>query len=548
MAYWQVRAKLNDISYISKFIEEDRWELLSEEHKKSKVFEKVINSIQQNELMFLVDEEQKINYYARCKENKLDGINIKVDKWKKTSYTVDALNGGYFIRTIFAIKKQNKIEELLNSLQLNIKEIDKIKIKNFRLFKELEMNFNKDLNVIIADNGAGKTTILDAIATGFGAMLTRFPNIQGFSFKQQDLHINENNQQEPYMKIEINSMQNTFWDRVYRKNKTIKYSSYGIKELYYVVDSSVKKEEANESYQMPLIIYYGTNRSIFNPTTEKNSLKNKSFTRFSSLDGALTSSSTFKHFFDWFYFMQQLEQSKIIEKKDFDFKLSELIALKEAINNMLPQYENPRMKIQRGKKTVEFIIDKREVDGTIKEFNIEQLSAGYKMVLSMVMDISARMSQANPHLGNNSEAIILIDELDLHLHPKWQQTILSDLRRTFPNAQFIVTTHSPQILTTVKKENIFILEEGSITKPFDTPYAKRSIVALEDLMSTNSRPPLYEVDLLDRYLDKIHQGDIDSEEVLSIRKKLNKFYGKDYQQLRIADMIINKHIALRKNI
>ena len=545
MAYWQVRAKLNDISYINKFIAEDRWELLSEEHKKSKVFEKVINSIQQNELMFLVDEEQKINYYARCKENKLDGINIKVDKWKKTSYTVEALNGGYFIRTIFAIKKQNKIEELLTSLPLNIEKIDKIKIKNFRLFKELEMNFNKDLNVIIADNGAGKTTILDAIATGFGAMLTRFPNIQGFSFKQQDLHINENNQQEPYMKIEINSIQNTFWDRVYRKNKTIKYSSYGVKELYYVVDSSVKKEEANESYQMPLIIYYGTNRSIFNPTTEKNSLKNKSFTRFSSLDGALTSSSTFKHFFDWFYFMQQLEQSKIIEKKDFDFKLPELIALKETINNMLPQCENPRMKIQRGKKTVEFIIDKKEIDGTIKEFNIEQLSAGYKMVLSMVMDISARMSQANSHLGNNSEAIILIDELDLHLHPKWQQTILSDLRRTFPNAQFIVTTHSPQILTTVKKENIFILEEGTITKPFDTPYAKRSIVALEDLMSTNSRPPLDEVDLLDRYLDKIHQGDIDSDDILSIREKLNDLYGKNYQQLLIADMIINKHIALR---
>ena len=118
------------------------------------------------------------------------------------------------------------------------------------------------------------------------------------------------------------------------------------------------------------------------------------------------------------------------------------------------------------------------------------------------------------------------------------------MRRTFPNAQFIVTTHSPQILTTVKKEKIFILNEGAVTKPFDTPYAKRSIVALEDLMDTNSRPPLDEVDLLDNYLDKIHQGDIDSEEVLILREQLNKLYGKNYQQLEIADMIINKWKSL----
>jgi len=472
MAYWQVRAKLDNKSYIDTFLKENRWALLDKKHIKSKVFEKQINSVRENELLFLVDDNQKIDYYARCIENPLNGVDILVDKWKKMTYTVDALNGGYFIRTMFSIKKRDKINELLDAVNLNLYKLKKIKIQNFRLFKNFEMNLNKDINVIIADNGAGKTTILDAIAIGYGAMLTRFPNIQGFSFKKQDLHINENNKQEGYTKIELQSMKNCFWDRVERRDRTVKYNPYGVKELNYVVDSIVIKENLDKEYQMPLVIYYPSDRGIFNPTTEKNSLSKKSFSRFSSLDGALSSSSKFNHFFDWFYYMQTLEANEKIEKENLKFRLPELEALKEALENMLPWCKNPKIQIRRGQKTIEFTIEKEESDGTIKDFKIEQLSAGYRMVLAMVMDISARMSEANPHLGNKSEAIILIDELDLHLHPKWQQTILSDLKRTFPNAQFIVTTHSVHILSSIQKEKLFILKNGKIEKTYLRTYGK----------------------------------------------------------------------------
>ncbi|RKZ54175.1 MAG: hypothetical protein DRR00_01875, partial [Candidatus Parabeggiatoa sp. nov. 3] len=145
------------------------------------------------------------------------------------------------------------------------------------------------------------------------------------------------------------------------------------------------------------------------------------------------------------------ERRKQQERQDFSYKLNELTAVREAIESMLPKFKNPRIEIN----PLRFMIDWEQEDGRVKKFQIEQLSDGYRTVLAMVMDISSRMSEANPQLGNNSPAIIMIDELDLHLHPKWQQSILSDLTRTFPNAQFIVTTHSPQILSTVKKEYIF---------------------------------------------------------------------------------------------
>ena len=456
-------------------------------------------------------------------------------------------------------------------------KIKTLKVTNFRLFDKLNMTFNKNINVIIADNGAGKTTILDAIAIGFGAMLTKFPNVSGITFKKSDLKINSENKLEPFMRIEIESTEKVLWDRTYKRDSTtskldlaplqtnifaglqpslkipntqfvpvsIIPKGRGLKELHNFVDTIINKENEDIPYEMPLIIYYGTNRAVFDSPVRKGNFK-KSFNRFEALNGVLNSHTNFYRFFQWFYTMENWERQKQQKRKDFSYKLNELTAVRKAIESMLPKFKNPRVEIN----PLRFLIDWELKDGTIKTFKIEQLSDGYRTVLAMIMDISSRMSEANPQLGNKSQAIIMIDELDLHLHPSFQQTILSDLSRTFPNAQFIVTTHSPQILSTVKKEYIFILENASMKQPFQNPYGKRSIVALEDLMDSSSMPPkkvVEEVGLLNIYLEKIKQGDIDSKEVLELRKQLEEAYGSNYQQLQIADMIINKYKALAKN-
>ena len=430
---------------------------------------------------------------------------------------------------------------------LEVYKLKQLTITNFRLFEKLKIEFNNDLNVIIANNGAGKTTLLDTIALGFGSMLTYLPKISGigFSSDKRDLRINDKNKKEPYLRIELISTKNLKWDRTDRRDKsktTAKEipNGYGTKELEAFSDYLIDSENTDKEYNVPLIIYYGTCRNCFEAPLRRVNFQ-KEFSRFEALTGSLKGIANFTRLFQWFDAMEDIERREIQNRKNFDYQLPELKNVRESITSMLKGFQNPRIKT----RPLRFMIDRVEDDGSITELQIEQLSAGYKAVLAMVMDISARMSEANPHLGNKSEAIILIDELDLHLHPKWQQTILSDLRETFPNAQFIVTTHSPQMLTTVKKEQVFILIDNTIEKPFETAYAKRSIVALEDLMGTDSMPPLKEVLLLDKYLEKIHQGEIDSEEVSEWREQLNELYGEGYQQLKIADMIINKHIALR---
>lgn len=523
MAYWQVRDGFNnrDIENIDK--------------------------IQLDDILFLVKEGVFVSY-GRCVNSSVDAI--EVDRWEnlplEPTASVDSLERGEYSKKIAPIKNNEKIYELLSKIvPLSIDKLKKISVTNFRLIEELEIDFNDDVNVIIGNNGAGKTAILDAIALGFGLMVTHFPSVKGIGFSDKDLRINHLNKKEPFSRIKLVSTQNLIWDRIEKRDKsknTAKYvpTAYGSKELETFVDSLIDADNEDQAYTMPLVIYYGTCRNCFDTPMRKVNFQ-KEFHRFDALSSTLKGASNFSHFFQWFDAMEGIERREIQERKDFDFQLSELQNIREAVK-MVKSFSNPRVKI----RPLRFIIDKENHDGTIQELQIEQLSAGYKAMLSMIMDISARMSQANPHLGNHSKAIILIDKLDLHLHPKWQQTILSDLKRTFPNAQFIVTTHSPQILSTVQKEKIFILEDGKITKPFDTPYAKRSIVALEDIMATNSMPPLKEAELLENYLDKIHQGDIDSQDVLEMRKELNQLYGANYQQLKIADMIINKYKSLRK--
>lgn len=175
-------------------------------------------------------------------------------------------------------------------------------------------------------------------------------------------------------------------------------------------------------------------------------------------------------------------------------------------------------------------------------------------MLALVMDLARRMAQANPLVDDplQSEAIVLIDEIDLHLHPEWQQTVLPDLLRTFPQAQFIVTTHSPQVLTTVKKEHIHILEwtpENGVNvyEPLTNCLEAESSRTLEEIMNVPSRPER-SVDAVQRlyeYLDLVNQGDFDSKRALELRCELEPIFAHD-SALEIADMVIRRHRVLGK--
>jgi predicted ATP-binding protein involved in virulence len=142
------------------------------------------------------------------------------------------------------------------------------------------------------------------------------------------------------------------------------------------------------------------------------------------------------------------------------------------------------------------VVTQRLPDGPEQELSFQMLSDGYRTMLALVMDFARRMAQANPHLDKplEAEAILLVDEIDLHLHPLWQQTVVPAFRRAFPNTQLIFTTHSPQVLTTVPAEKILLVERDGI-RPCPAPtYGARSSDVVEEVLGLRSlRPPDNEV-------------------------------------------------------
>ena len=190
--------------------------------------------------------------------------------------------------------------------------------------------------------------------------------------------------------------------------------------------------------------------------------------------------------------------------------------------------------------------------GEAETLSLNQLSDGYRIVLAVAGDLARRMAHGNPHLTDPlvSEAIVLIDEMELHLHPSWQQRILSDLTRTFPNAQFIVSTHSPQVLTTVHPEQIVTLsrENGRIVagRAPEPTYGAESGDVLNVVMGVGERPRGNEfVNILEIYMRLVSDGEGESPQALSLRRKLESLSPRDYALDR-ADVEIRRRKLLEK--
>ena len=186
-----------------------------------------------------------------------------------------------------------------------------------------------------------------------------------------------------------------------------------------------------------------------------------------------------------------------------------------------------------------------EKDGQL--LTVNQLSDGEKCLIAMVSDLARRMAIANP-TGNplNGEGIILIDEIALHLHPRWQRMIVPRLLEVFPNCQFMISTHSPHVLTHIQPENIFLLKwvDGNITaqRPSES-YGKNVDRILEDLMDLDTTRPTQVSNDLHRIYEMIDSNDLDEakQQIATIRQKIG-----DDPDLVKAEVLIRRKELIGK--
>lgn len=338
-------------------------------------------------------------------------------------------------------------------------KLQSIQVANFRAFEALSLSLGERLTLLIGENGSGKTSLLDAIGIGLGAILTHLPDVKGISFKKTDLR-SQRDQKAAYMRIALQTTESLAWDRMFKRDKSqltakLLPQTFGLKKLEHFLDKAVIEPALlSQNYTLPLFVSYGVSRAILDlPLRRKGNSFQKKYQRLDALEGALNADSRFKSAFVWFYTKELEEQRLQKERRSFDVTLPELDAVRSAITQMFPDLTEPHIQVN----PLQFVVKQNE-----QFLNIDQLSDGYKTLLGLVIDLSARMAMANPDSLNPlaEEAIVMIDEVDLHLHPAWQKRVVSDLLRTFPNTQFILTTHSPYIVESINNS----LKLAQVTK------------------------------------------------------------------------------------
>lgn len=382
-------------------------------------------------------------------------------------------------------------------------KIQSLQLKNFRCFADVTVNFHDKLTVLVGVNGSGKTSILDALG-GIDFINKKAKTKSGSIFIANDFSTTASDI------ITISAEDNA-------KNVLVQYSYSEAKNQM----GTITKAQFDYIRHLNKITYayYTTDRA---------------------------SKINFADSLAWFEKKETEEARYGMKTKNVDYTIAELDAVRSALAQSLGEYENPYMELDSN-DTVNFYIRKK---GTDQVYMFDELSAGYKTTLALVMDLARRMAVANADVYAKenksvlkSPAIVLIDEIDLHLHPSWQQRVLPDLTRIFPNTQFIVTTHSPQVLTGIPSECIRVLKEGKV---YDAPAGSQGAESsrlLKRILGVDSRPPSDPVTQnLEAYKKLVYADKWDSTEAKELRQFLDTSFKGEEPTLTELDL----HIDNRK--
>ena len=416
-------------------------------------------------------------------------------------------------------------------------KVKRLKMNSFRGISDLTLEFDTDEpTVFIGINGVGKSSILECLAILLSWLTKRIqtPHSNGRSFNEDDI---KKGCKETHNEITISI--NDWWEVVWSLTKVSKGRSKdttsNLGDLKRVVDRIHSQLDANSSAALPLAVYYPTNRAVLDIPLK---IRTKhSFEQITAYDEVLTGGQIdFRRFFEWFRDREDLENEVRLNDSD-QYRDRELEAVRYAIANLLDGWSNLRVRRSPLRMTVN-----KEGD----ELIVNQLSDGEKCLLALAGDLARRVAIANPNPDCNpleGFGVVLIDEIELHLHPKWQRAIIPNLQKTFPNCQFIITTHSPQVISDLKWVHLLRSTSEGIASKRVPSFGKDSNRILETLMGTPERPQQIKEDLreLFRLIDKGELG-----KAREFRQKLAEKMGEEDPEFVRADWLIQRKEILNK--
>ncbi len=446
--------------------------------------------------------------------------------------------------------------------------LDKLELENFRCFSKIEIKLHEKLTVIVALNGGGKTTVLDAACFGWQFFL------QGIELEQsaktiRDADVRRTRSQDgamvPMKPVSLSGSNviagaSVDWNvdkgQTSAKN-TSSRAAEGMREAGRVLRLATQDYAEHTSAippTLPAIGYYGTGRlwaaQKITASRRKNVKADNSPT--SGYDQCLSPSSHFAIFEVWFErYSREAQQERMSEKASPHRPADKLKAVVNAVDALLKPVGWHSLAFDF---TDETIVAEHPVHGRLP---VSTLSDGIRVIIGLVGDIAHRCVRLNPHFGADAAkltpGVIMIDEVDMHLHPEWQQLILGALTEAFPLIQFIITTHSPQVLTTVKRESIRILAQDqdgiwSAALPDEETKGIESSSAMNDVMGVNQVPPVPEAGWRNNYTALIENAAHESPEGRELRGKLVAHYGGHHPIILDFDRLIRFQAFKRRKI
>lgn len=423
--------------------------------------------------------------------------------------------------------------------------LDTLSLRNFRCFEQCEIGFHPNLTVLVAENGSGKTAVLDAAGSALSVFVNAlYPSEKIQRIERSDVRLipGEARKMAPCLPTEY-AVNATVQDKAVSWKSTV--GTYGQKvrpsTRHFGPVTSAAQPFLTDSAILPLVAFYGTGR-LWNEQRQtefrRSSVANVE-ERVAGYADNLTSSSSFKGISAWFE-----HRFRQIASPTYRESLQTNLAMIEAVKVATDTVLRPTgWSDLRWDNELHTLTAKHETRG---ELPLSLLSDGVRTMLALVADVARRCASLNPQLKERATietpGVLIIDEVDMHLHPRWQQQVLGLLKRAFPALQIIVSTHSPHVLSTVDKSSIRAFQidddEAHIVTPAFQTRGVESADVLAAVMGVDPVPQVQETLALSEYRALIEDGKAATDEAIALRTQLVEHFGASSQVILDCERLI----------
>lgn len=380
-------------------------------------------------------------------------------------------------------------------------QIDEIRLFNFRAFERFRLELDPRVTVLVGRNAAGKSTVLEGVAVALGAWLS------GFSAINEDRPITRSAARlipqeyegvptaEPRYPVRVEAVGTVAgtrveWARELRgaAGHTTSGEALSLRELAARAEAGLGSTSPGI---LPVLAYYGTGRLWVRKRDKRDKRVERSElqSRLRGYRASLEAASDQKSFEAWMEWREEDRVQRLARAAE------EKRPLDEVKSPHLDGVSSAAAACLEGAKRFYYSANHQELRVEFKTGSIipfDALSDGQRNLIAVAADIAWRAAQLNPHLGSEAPTetpgIVLIDEIDLHLHPAWQRRVLDDLQRVFPKVQLIVTTHSPQVMSAAPRGSVRLLDGSNEPRHVDRLRGKDTNSILEDVLDVPSRP------------------------------------------------------------